>query len=322
MNSICRQLHVEACQAFFKFNVWRVESARLSLDDFPNQKSISPGALLRRSELGRVDDQVSPQLLKNFYYKLNLSAAGVYQSRITWPPNIRSMGDSQMKEWYQTARDEGRFGQRELLTEQTIIDDAIKLFNEFAAARSAGSFTPRCLTIAIVMHEANIPKNFSQCGLTLIFTVKFFQQGQSDEAHHKGNDRVIMAIERDPRLRILSPLLTMDGIRSIAVHRKWVVQVLQQKNAETHGECTTAQEELLPFEQNFVFKNARDMLVAAGPRFQRFQDLGVAEAGVKMEDVTAVFENKDLDTLGGQLKKRSSPIRVTQPGLRSSRNRA
>ena len=239
------------------------------------------------------------QDVKHFYLNAELSCSGISELPNGLPIDIDRSNKAAARTWVlsQFANRNSQTWKRR--SERELSAEYAQDLTSLLSAQRLGLCKPRSLRIDVTIHEPHLfGQRLDQCGLILHIEVKFHRSEIGAEIQNYESASQWLPYHTDnlePKRQFLSPLLAMQNIQSIEVNRTWTLKVLKKDREEN----PTDREDVLmidsvqeiPMFQLFRYKTAQEFFLAAGKDLVNFRGIGLAEAGVEMEQIVQIQEN-------------------------------
>ena len=308
-STICRQIHREVVELFFRTNAWELHRPRLrdDLEQYPNPLEIET-----RQMLIKLHKKPLMKHFKHLTMQISISPlAYVDLGSITELQN-----SSPMALWlHHIRRDPRRLGRHtlDLKAQCEMFRQTLLSFSEVQKV-----FFPelQTLTLHMSLHKPgqaspgkDVKNAFDRCGIN--FKVKLNLDAQRSVSRtvpklpRFGSSKdhatsIIDPTKLDPVRRMLSPLMMLYGVRTVEIIRHWVV-VHHAEGGDgkvhliIHDDGTVEEEGLLTTHMTLheTFHSVRQMLIAGKANFRHFQKDGLEAHGINGDNVVKIYEDGD-----------------------------
>ena len=308
-STICRQIHREVVELFFRTNAWELHRPRLrdDLEEYPNPLEIET-----RQMLIKLHKKPLLRHFKHLTMQISISPlAYVDLGSITELQN-----SSPMALWlHHIRRDPHRLGRHtlDLKAQCEMFRQTLLSFSEVQPM-----FFPelQTLTLRMSLHKPGqaspgkeVKNAFDRCGIN--FKVKLNLDAQRSvsctvpKLPRAGSSKdhatsIIDPTKLDPVRRMLSPLMMLPRVRTVEVIRHWVVFHYAEGgdgkvHLIIHDDGTVEEEGLLTTHMTLheTFHSVRQMLIAGKANFRHFQKDGLKAHRINKDNVVKMYEDGD-----------------------------
>ena len=285
---VCKQLRLEALNAFNRVNSWNLEHAV-----FDQMEDLTIPISYRRP-IHNLQHLTKDN--KHFFLRLDVSPSGVYELSGGLPADIDRTSTYAVRKWLLSEQMEGNLQRLPIITEREMCDGYVKMLKNFATAQASGSNCPRSLKLQVVIHEPRwLRRPSDQCGLTLHLNIRFRAPEVTQSPLQAVSPPTLSSLNLEQKRRLLMPLLDLQNIHSIDVRRRWTLKVLKEDPVRIGNglpePAVTTQIQVIAMALHFQYGTARELFLAAGEDFVNFRRTGLAEAGVHADKLLAIDEN-------------------------------
>ena len=308
-STICRQVHREVVDLFFRMNAWELHRPRLrdDLEKYPNPLEVET-----RQMLLKLHKKPLTKHFKHLTMQICISPlAYVDLGTITELQN-----SSPMDMLLHHTRHDPRRLRRHTLDLKAQCEMFRQTLLSFSEVQNLFFPELQTLTLEMCLHKPgqsspgkDVNNALDRCGVS--FKVKLNLDAQRSVSRtmpqipRAGSSRnhatsIIDPTKLDPVRRILSPLMMLGGVQTVEVIRRWVV-IHRAEGGDgkvhliLHDDGTVEEEGLLTTHMSLheTFRSVRQMLIVGKANFTQFQNDGLKAYQINKDNVVRIYEDDD-----------------------------
>ena len=306
-STICRQVHCEVVDLFFRVNAWELHRPRLrdDLERYPN-----PLELETRQMLMKLHKKPLMKHFKHLTMQICISPlAYVDLGTITDLQN-----SSPRALWLHHVRHDPHRLRRHTLDLKAQCEMFRQTLLSFSEIQHIFFPQLQTLTLEMSLHGHASPGEdvkhaFDRCGFKFKIKLNLDAQGSVSRPVPKlpraGSPKdhatsIIDPTKLEPLRRMLSPLMMLSGVRTVEVIRRWVV-IHHAEGGDgkvhiiIHDDGTVEEEGLLTTHMvlHETFRSVRQMLIAGKANFAHFRKDGLEASRIDRDNVVKIYEDGD-----------------------------
>ncbi len=308
-STICRQVHREVVDLFFRMNAWELHRPRLrdDLEEYPNPLEIETRQMLLKLH--------KKPLMKHFKH-LTMRICISPLAYVDLGTITELQGSRPMDMLLHHTRHDPRRLHRHTLDLKAQCEMFRQTLLSFSEVQNVFFPNLQTLTLEMSLHRSwqaspgeDVKNAFDRCGVNFKVKLNLDAQGSVNrtvpQLPRAGSSKnhatsIIDPTKLEPVRRMLSPLMMLTGVRTVEVIRRWVVL----HHAEggdgkihliIHDDGTVEEEGLLTTHMALheTFRSVRQMLIVGKANFAHFQKDGLKDHRINRDNVVKIYEDED-----------------------------
>ena len=308
-STICKQVHREVVDLFFRMNAWELHRPRLrdDLEIYPNPLKVETRQMFIKLH--------KKPLMKHFKH-LTMQICISPLAYVDLGTITELQNSTPMALWLHHIRHDPRRLRRHTLDLKAQCEMFRQTLLSFSEIQTVFFPELQTLTLEMSLHKPgqaspgeDVNNAFDRCGVN--FKVKLNLDAQRSVSrtlpklpragsHNDHATSIIDPTKLEPVRRMLSPLMMLAGVRTVEVIRRWrVVHHAEGGDGKVHltihDDGTVEEEGLLTthMAMHETFRSVRQMLIAGKANFAQFQRNGLRASRIDRDNVVKIYEDGD-----------------------------
>ena len=306
-STICRQVHCEVVDLFFRVNAWELHRPRLrdDLERYPNPLELETRQMLMKLH--------KKQLMKHFkHLTMQICISPLAYVDLGTITDLQNSSPRAL--WLHHVRHDPHRLRRHTLDLKAQCEMFRQTLLSFSEIQHIFFPQLQTLTLEMSLHGHASPGEdvkhaFDRCGFK--FKIKLNLDAQRSVSRpvpklpRAGSPKdhatsIIDPTKLEPLRRMLSPLMMLSGVRTVEVIRRWVV-IHHAEGGDgkvhiiVHDDGTVEEEGLLTTHVvlHETFRSVRQMLIAGKANFAHFRKDGLEASRIDRDNVVKIYEDGD-----------------------------